>query len=703
MSASDQNAESQMNAREFFERFLDDYYADCDEHLRSARHHLMDLERGEVSGDARRELVESLFRSFHTIKGLSGMVGLTQAESLAHQLESCLAAVRQGRLQPDPTVTRELEAGVQQLEQVINARRTAAAIPDVSGHIGRLAALLTGGPASTASPPPATAPAAAPTATPAPPTAQPKRDKPPAAALWQFTYVPSPELAQRGLSVENLRSRLQALGQVLKAQPQVQDGKVAFVFTVATSTPEANFAELLPQGVTWQAAPASPEPSARPAAQPHAPSTPPSEPVRVAGVPALAQSNFVRVDLARLDELMRLVGELVTSRARLADQLQGFNGALAGPVGRALQETSQALERQLRDLREAIMRVRLVPIGEAFERMQFVVRDLMRESGRQVRLELRGQQTQLDKLVVERMLDPLLHLVRNALSHGIESPEERLAAGKPAEGRLTLSATTAGDTVILEIADDGRGIRREEVAARARALGLWGEGPLDDTGLLDVLCAPGFSTRPEADRAAGRGVGMGVVRNAVHALGGHLSLQTAPGQGTRFVVQLPLTLLIVDALIVSVGGQTLAVPQPALREILQADPAAVRTLENNEVLPYRDGALPLIHLARLFGWPAPALKHLYVLVVGAEPNTAGLVVERIIGQREIVVRALSDPLVRSPGIAGATELSDGRAILILDTAALLRLARGGVHARSRQVRQETPSPTPTSSMLHAYA
>ncbi len=644
---------------DFHAAFLDDYFADCDEHLVLARRKFLELEACIGQPHQDRGILDDLFRSFHTLKGLSGMVRLYEAEQLAHQIESYLEALRASQVVLSASALGTLEAGTQQLEDVIAARRTQQAPPDIAAIRAQLADLLprgTEGLATSSSTPPA--PAEADTPPPAPPGAH----------WWRFEYRPSRELAARGVTVEKVRSQLRGLGAIISSTPTLtSSGSVAFEFVVAADCTEEAFAGLREDGLVWTAlaAPTTAGPLALDAA-----------PRAVEVSRPLAPANVVRVDLARLDDLMRLAGELVTSRARLEDQLRAIEGTVANTPWRDLQETNLAMERHLRDLREGVMRVRLVPIGEAFERMSFVVRDLARQTGRDIRLDLRGERTEIDKLVVERMMDPLLHLVRNAVSHGLESPEERVAAGKPAEGRLALRAETAGDSVLIEIEDDGRGIDTEQITARAQALGLVAAGgALTATMLLDVLCAPGFSTRTTADHASGRGVGMSVVKKAVHELGGTVTLDTERGRGTRFTVQLPLTLMIVDALIVSVSGQTLAIPQPALREVIQAESTAFTVMENNEVMAYRDTVLPLVRVARVFRWPGVERRAVNVLVVGAGARAVGLVVDRITGQREIVVRALSDPLVQVAGIAGATELSDGRVILILDAAGLARVAR----------------------------
>jgi two-component system chemotaxis sensor kinase CheA len=336
--------------------------------------------------------------------------------------------------------------------------------------------------------------------------------------------------------------------------------------------------------------------------------------------------------------------------------------------------------RQLRDLRESVMRVRMVQIGEIFERMTFVVRDLARESGKKIVVQLSGGETEIDKFLVERMMDPLMHLVRNAVSHGLETVAAREAQGKRSEGLLSLSAMTAGERIVIKIADDGRGIDRNVVLARARARGLGHAGAeLDDEALLELICTPGFSTRDEADRESGRGVGMDVVKKATEELGGRVSLATKLGHGTTFTIELPLTLAVAEALIVSVNGQRFAVPQSGVREVLEVESASTKVLENNEIILYRGKVLPLLRLARVFEMNHERGDKFHVLVIGDEINAVGLAVDRILGQREIVVRAIKDPLAQSRGIAGATELGDQRVVLILDISALKHLAMNSKH------------------------
>jgi two-component system chemotaxis sensor kinase CheA len=323
------------------------------------------------------------------------------------------------------------------------------------------------------------------------------------------------------------------------------------------------------------------------------------------------------------------------------------------------------------------MRVRLVPVGEIFRRMPFVVRDLARDSGKRLRLDLAGQATEIDKFLIERMMDPVLHLVRNAVSHGIEDPAERARAGKPPEGTIKLSASTIGELVLLEVTDDGRGLDVAAISRRARDRGLSiQDGLLDARELLDVICAPGFSTREAADRVSGRGVGMAVVRDTIQDLGGTLSVETTPAKGTTFRMTLPLTLAITDALIVHAGDRTFAVPQSAISEVADVESRTIRRLENNELVPHRAEALPVVRLVRLFAIAETPRERFHMIVVRSGSAAVGILVDRIVGQREIVVKTLKDPLIKVTGVSGATELGDGRLVLILDPVALTRSVRG---------------------------
>jgi two-component system chemotaxis sensor kinase CheA len=640
--------------------FMDDYFAEAEDHLLAVRRSLLILE-DSLGAAVPPAILEDLFRSFHSLKGISAMVELREAELLSHQMESCLRAIRNGRLELNGATFKTVLDGAKVLERVIAAHRAGTPLPAVGRSVEKLERLAQQGSHEIA---PASPDVAASTAS--------SDDALAAARAWKVTFVPSPQLVERGVKVDTVRNRLLQIGRVLHAAPKVVPGAgVSFEFEVRTDR-EDQLAAWRDDGVSYE--PLEQEGPRQTESGDAVPVMP--DDWRSDDVVTQGATNFVRVDLARLDDLMRLVGEMVVTRARLEDTLDRVERHVPFQEWRALQEHGAALERQLRDLREGVMRVRLVPVGEIFRRMPFVVRDLTRDTGKRVRLELVGQGTEIDKFLIERMVDPVLHLVRNAISHAIETPDRRIAAGKPAEGTIRLAASTAGESVILEVADDGAGIDTAAVAARARTRGMAvPDGPVDSHGLLDIICASGFSTRDEVDRASGRGVGMAVVRGTVEDLGGTLDLETQQGAGTTFRITLPLTLAITDAIIAHVGDQTFAVPQSAVREVLEVDATVLRVLERNELMVHRGGTLPVLRLARLLSLPATTRPRFHAIVVGVGPAAVALLVDRISGQREIVVKTITDPLIRVDGVSGATELGDGKLVLILDVAALCRPLR----------------------------
>jgi two-component system, chemotaxis family, sensor kinase CheA len=641
-----------------FSDFLDDYYAECDEHLMGARRLLLSLETSIGRDAINRAVLDELFRHFHSLKGISGMVEVRAAEELAHRLEDYLRPLRTGVASLTHEGLEALFDGTQTLEQIIAARRAGIPLPPIDAIADRIARVVADGTGRAAG-------RAAAVSAGSPPAAG-------ASQRWRITFTPSQELVARGVRVDTVRRRLSSAGEIAAASPRVTPGgAIAFDFVFVGEIDAATAAAWRQDGILAEPIVDAPAGVVPDTIEPLS-----LDPESTGATGTVAPSHVVRVDLTRLDDLMRNVGDLVISRARLGETLARVERRLAPADWRAIQDNAVAIDRQLRTLREGIMRVRLVPVGEIFRRMPFVVRDLARETGKRVRLELQGQSTEIDKFLIERMMDPVLHLVRNAVSHGIETADERIAAGKRPEGTIVLSAATAGDIVRIGIADDGRGIDAAAVIARAEAAGLpVPPGPPDAVTLLSLICSPGFSTREESDRASGRGVGMSVVKSAVDELSGTMSLETEPGSGTRFMLDLPVTLAITDALIARVGSETFAVPQNTVREVIEISTSALLQVERNEMIPYRGGALPVIRLSRRFGIAERALDRLHVFVVGSGASALGIAVDRIVGQREVVVRAIADPLVRVEGIAGATDLGDGHVVLILDPVVLARSTR----------------------------
>ncbi len=574
------------------------------------------------------------------------MVEDRDGELLSHEMEGYLRAIRDGDV---PLTTHGIEVlieGTAALERAITARRDSSDPPDSAGPLASLRGLLS-----------------QPTPVRIPGNGRRAGDSVDPAADWTCMFEPSAALSARGINVNAVRERLSSAGVILRATPSVTEHGVSFHFLLAGELDDATVAAWRDDGIVCTRIPGR-------ALLPIGPESGESPGARALAPP----SHYVRVDLARLDELMHMIGDLVMLRARLTDTLASLQRHAPSQGWRAIQEQMTAIERQVRALREGVMRVRLVPVGEILGRMPFAVRDMARDTGRRVTVELAGEDTQMDKFLVERMMDPVLQLVRNAVSHGIEPADERVAAGKPADGTIRLRASAAGNLVAIEVADDGRGIDVPRVLQRARQLALPVPADGDDAALLDVICSPGFSTREKSDHLSGRGFGMDVVCNRVHELGGSLRMVTTPGSGTRFIIELPLTLAIIEALIARVGGQTFAVPQLAVHEVIELSSAAIHRIEGSEVTEYRGAALRMIRLSDLLGITDAPPSRLHAFVLGDGSAAFGLVVDQVVGQREIVVRATADPLIRVEGIAGATDLGDGRAVLIVDASALARRA-----------------------------
>ncbi|HYG35265.1 MAG TPA: chemotaxis protein CheA [Clostridia bacterium] len=664
---------------------LDEFYAECDEHLTEIRRSLAALESVPDKTDLPRDVLDPLFRHLHSLKGILGMAGLAECERLAHGAEDYLRALSRHEAQLSDEGFETLTGVARMLEHALVAHRRNESLPDLGPVSESVTRLIHRSPSPEA--PAAPAPVGAETA----PQGKLHRAQHAQKHIFRAVFRPSPTLNQAGVNINTVRARLQQLGEIIQSTPKVETGgSISFEFLVAANEKPADLSPWNENGMTLSVADVpTPAPGAeRESSGSSRTHAPPSAPAY------LTPSHMVRVDLSRLDELMRDMGELVVHRARFEESLKRVSGFLPAHEARVFQEISYSLGRGLRRLRDGLMRVRLVPVAEIFERMFLVVRDLAREKGRKIQLNVRGQETQIDKYIVERLKDPVLHLVRNAATHGLESTEERAARGKPEALTISLRAATLGESVVLEVEDDGQGIDAQNIRRRAEESGISLPEELTEAELLEVMCLPGFSTREEADRVAGRGVGMAVVKDTVTSLGGEIRLHSKPGHGTNFTLRLPLTLAIADALLITVAEQRFAVPQTGLQEIATLEARRVQRLEEAEFMQYREGILPLLRLAKLFQLAESAKTEHPVLVIGHGADRIGVVVDRVLGQREIMVRALSDPLFKIPGVSGATELGDGQAVLILDVLGLVQMAR---NAKSTAVRSSAANLVPEVS------
>ncbi len=425
----------------------------------------------------------------------------------------------------------------------------------------------------------------------------------------------------------------------------------------------------------------SPQPAPAPtnvAAAVPAPVAPPAEAraeSRPKAPPVAAGDSSIRVGVEKVDQLINLVGELVITQAMLLATAQEMQEAAPERLLNGLTQ----LERNSRDLQEAVMSIRMLPISFVFSRFPRVVRDLSGKLGKQVELKMSGETTELDKGLIEKITDPLTHLIRNSLDHGIESPEKRVAAGKPPGGTITLKAAHQGGNIVIEVGDDGAGLNRQKILAKAREKGLAASDQMSDQDVWALIFEPGFSTADQVTDVSGRGVGMDVVRRNIQALGGRIEIESMTGIGTRMTVRLPLTLAILDGMSVAVGEEIYIIPLSYVVESLQPKPSDIKTVSNQgRVIQVRGEYLPVVVLHEVFA-AEPKIREFHqgiMVVLNADGAKAALFVDGLVGQHQVVIKSLEQNYRKVQGVSGATIMGDGRVALILDTSALVAMAKG---------------------------
>lgn len=388
------------------------------------------------------------------------------------------------------------------------------------------------------------------------------------------------------------------------------------------------------------------------------------------------KSTTLKVGFEKLDELLNLVGELVIHRTALSNLEKRLQNQVSDrSLLEAFSEANQLIGKSSADLREAIMKARMLPIKSVFQRFQRLVRDLSHKSGKEIRLQFQGEETELDKTVIDEIGEPLLHLIRNAIDHGVETKEERSRTGKPSTATITLKACHESNHIVVSVSDDGKGMNPEKIRASAMAKGLIREEEaqtLGDQESLQLLFLPGFSTSSEVTETSGRGIGLDVVKKIVTSLNGIVDITSTPGQGSVFTIKLPLTLAIITALMVDVGRETYAIPLSGVLESIRIQSSDIHEVGGNEVIKLRERLLPVHRLDRFFRLETSTEREYeYVVVVGSGEKRGGLVVDRLVGQQEIVIKALDDYLGELPGISGGTVLGDGSISMILDVGSIL--------------------------------
>lgn len=405
----------------------------------------------------------------------------------------------------------------------------------------------------------------------------------------------------------------------------------------------------------------------------------------------LADST-IRVDVARLDELMNLVGELVLGRNRLSQINFKMNESLEGnPLVKDLADTSSQVDLITTELQMAVMKTRMVQIAKVFNKLPRLVRDLSRELGKEIELEMFGEETELDKSIIEEINDPLVHILRNAADHGVETPDERVKRGKAPKGKIIVKADHAGNHIAISISDDGKGIDPEKIKAKAVEKGVITPAQAEEMTkreILNLIFAPGFSTAEKVSAVSGRGVGMDVVKTNITKLKGIVDIESETGQGSTIVIKLPLTLAIIQGLLVTSHGEVFAVPLNSVLEVVRVRKEDIKTVHGYEVISLRDTVMPLARLGQIFSVDhrAQNSEWLYIVVVGLAEARLGIIVDSLLGQREVVIKSLGDYLGTIEGIAGSTIMGDGKVIMILDVGQFMSMAK--VKVQDRQSLEE---------------
>jgi two-component system, chemotaxis family, sensor kinase CheA len=666
---------------------VSDFLGEAEEIIENLNNDLMVLGDCADAGNCDPDLLNRVFRGAHSLKGLSGMFGFDDVSVLAHHLESLLDCLRLGKIPLDGPLVAVLFNGMDVLTRLVDGKAEKADFTfDLNPILTRIESILKGD-AEAASDPFA------------------------AYEIKQEILSVLTEYEEHRLLV-NLKHKkhllrikvdfdlatfdqdlaavtdlLKKQGEVISTLPSAGDltDRIAFQILVGTDLgPEDLGAQLGREEALIDSIVGSS--SSKPSREVVFDPLPQPVPVVPTTSEATAEpslrsfSRTVRVDIDKLDLLMNVVGELVLSKSAILDFSDRLKNEGRSDLGSELQKATRTLERRLDELQKGVIDVRMVPVAQLFDKMNRIVRKVANERGKLVALKIDGADTELDKLIVEDLSDPLMHLIRNSMDHGIESPEDRLQAGKPEQGLILLSASQQGNQVVIEVQDDGRGINPEKIRQKAAEKGLISAtAKLTLEQAYDLLFTPGFSTAETVSDISGRGVGMDVVKNNILQLSGMIDLESVVGVGTRMTITLPITLAIIKALIVIVCEKTYAIPISAVLETMMVDISSVRTIERKEVIDLRDSTLPLLWLGDIFNLPncVRNSRRFFVAVVGFADKKVGIVVDELLGQQDVVIKSLGESLSFVRGIAGAADLGNQKTILVLDVGGLMSEALRG--------------------------
>ncbi len=693
----------------------EEFFSEAQELVESLSRNLLALDAAVRAKTEDPGLVNEAFRAVHTLKGLAGLFGAKRVGTLSHRLEDVLDSLRLGRLPLTESVLDLLFRAVELYGDALSVERARSddPLPAIDALIDEFAHLGSEGPSGTS------------------PLAKFELDQAMLAVLTEYEEHRLKTCVQQGLllyrvrvdfalatidrALEDIKARAKTHGEVITYLPTgastgIDTIELDLLLASASSLADleaslaSNGAIIEPirlrrvEATSARSAP-SLGPSAPPTPSPPAPlpahslseRAPDAVEPNAAAHRAIAQT--VRVDIRKLDALMNVVGELAIVKNALARMSERIRAEGGRQLGSELHSIQRSFERRLGEMQNGILEVRMVPLGQVFDRLARVVRQIGREMGKDIRLVITGAETEIDKLIVEELSDPLMHVVRNAIDHGIEVAEERLRVGKPLAGTIALNAFQKGNHVVIEVEDDGHGIDETALVDRAVVLGMVDPeevAQLARSEIFNLVFLPGLSTKKEASDYSGRGVGMDVVKTNISKLGGVIDLHSEAEIGTKLTITLPVTLAIVSALLVRIVGRVFAMPLTSVAEAITLDEKQVRMLDGREVMTLRGVTLPICRLGRIFGLaPLPGVvppKRQYVVVATLGSRRLGFAVDDLQGQQDIVIKPLGKSLSGVRGFSGATELGDQRVALVLDPAALIEeMLRGSETARERRL------------------
>lgn len=698
-----------MNENTSHTKAIQDFLAEAEEIVEQLGSELADLSDMAESGDLNPDVLNSIFRGAHSLKGLAGMFNFTDISELSHNMENLLDWLRLGRLnlsQQLMAVLFDAHELLSSLVRILASGEGRGMAKEIAGCVAKINACL--------SPPEKRAGESMLAALGLPPQTL--------SALTEYEEHRLKDNLSKGRNIFNIHTSfdlntfdtelsavtdvLKGAGEVISTLPSVGDnvetnidfeilfgstrslddlltavGRDSVVVTQFDSGAAQEAPHVTTKRQSYDLKPTVPESSKAAmvavVSQESAVSVPavlPNSATEESSISAKSMSRTVRVDIGKLDELMNIVGELVLANSTISGVTAKMRNEGYSRMAIELGKAAKGLERKLSDLQKGVMEIRMIPIGQLYEKMSRIVRKISREQGKRVELKFFGAETELDKLIVEDISDPMMHIIRNAIDHGIEPRETRIAQGKDEKGTIRISSFQKGNHVVIEIEDDGGGIDVDKVKKKAFQKGLLNDvNAISDREAIDLIFLPGFSTNDTVSEVSGRGVGMDVVKNNISAISGMVDIETRKGEGSRFIITLPITLAIIKALIISCNSKTYALPITSVLESLLMTGRDIMTIERKEVIQLRESTLPLLRLEHFFGLQRneEPPKEIYVVVVGVAEKRLGIVVDDLVCQQDIVIKPLGESFKRYRGVSGAADLGDQRTILVLDIGGII--------------------------------